>query len=63
MIEEFSTDGVECPKCHYVHYPDEPFFYDESGFEFTCHKCDSTMQVEVYTSTSWTTTIEDEDEE
>ena len=57
----YSTDGPECPHCGRQYTPDEPHYFDESGFEIECDgkaadgkDCGKTFKVEVFTQTSWT---------
>jgi transposase len=35
----FSDSGPECPNYHSIMHTDEPFFFDESGFEIECTDC------------------------
>ena len=53
----YSDEGPMCPHCGTLYTPDEPFFYDEMRFtRMDCDECGNVFAVEVYTSTSWTTT-------
>lgn len=54
--EEYSTVGPKCPSCGYVETDLEAIHYDESMCELECGSCAREYDVQVYTSTSWTTT-------
>jgi ribosomal protein L37AE/L43A len=57
--ETFSSHGPECPKCGFTFTPDDSIYYDENRYtEDECPECETKFRVEVYTSTSWTCTIE-----
>ena len=53
--ENYSTEAPICPYCNYQHEHDGGFFYDESLTEHQCESCDKVFDIDVYTSTSWTT--------
>jgi transposase-like protein len=54
--------GPRCPYCDHQHNADEPAYYNEDNSPFECEHCSKPFQMEVYTSTSWTCTVlEDED--
>ncbi len=53
--ETYSTDGPICPHCKAQYTPDEPHYFDESGYtEDECDGCGKPFKVSVYTQTSWT---------
>jgi hypothetical protein len=49
----YSTEGIECPFCGHVFAPDEPQYYDESGYDFECDDCDGVFRVEPQVSWAW----------
>jgi hypothetical protein len=51
----FSDSGPECPNCHSIMHTDEPFFFDESGFEIECAECDVMLSVRPQCSYVWYT--------
>lgn len=52
----YSTNGPTCPHCQREYTPDDSFYYDEQRCtELECDECGKMFDVEVYTSTSWTT--------
>ena len=56
---EYSNEGPKCPNpdCGRQYVADDPIYYDEQNFtEAECDQCGETFDVEVYVSTSWTTT-------
>lgn len=54
MARTYSTDGPECPHCGRTYTPDEPHFYDESGYtQDECDTCGKPFKVEVHHSVSW----------
>lgn len=55
MSERYSTAGPICPHCEHQHRADEPFYFDEDNIEMECERCNKPFAMEVYHSTSWTT--------
>lgn len=56
-IETYSTNGPICPNCGREYTADESHYYDDNGFTIDCDGgCRKTFEVEVHTSTSWTST-------
>lgn len=52
--ETYSTEGPECPYCGFTFTPDEPHYFDETGYtEDECPECEKKFQVSVSHSTSW----------
>ena len=52
--ESYSTEGPECPSCGFTFTPDEPHYFDETGYtEETCQDCGSKFRVEVFHTVSW----------
>ena len=56
--ETYSTAGPVCPWCGYEHKHDGGYFYDEGLTEFDCESCGREVGVRVFTSTSWTCTVD-----
>lgn len=53
--DEVDSDfGPTCPHCGREFTPDEQSYFDPAGYEMDCDGCDKRFSVEVYTSTSWT---------
>ena len=54
--EHYSTDGIVCPYCGYVHdfYDFETSLYYENA-DFECVNCGKKFNSDCYTSYSWTT--------
>lgn len=52
----YSTDAPVCPYCDHSQGHDGGFFYDEDLTEHDCDHCGEKFNIEVYHSTSWTTT-------
>jgi len=55
MATHYSTNGPICPYCNHQHYPDGPYFYDDSVTELECENCDKTFDVRITTTTTWET--------
>lgn len=51
----YETEGPKCPYCGRQYTADEACYFDEQNYtEETCDDCGLTFDVDVYTSTTWT---------
>lgn len=63
MATHYSTIGPICPYCDHQHYADEPFYFDGDMSRMDCERCERDFDVEVYTSTSWSSQVRATDED
>jgi transcription elongation factor Elf1 len=59
--ECYSRVGPTCPYCGHTETPDDAFYYDEDTTELECGECGQTYDVQVYHSTSWTSSKRETD--
>ncbi len=50
----YESAGPRCPYCDWLHSPDEPFYWDEDTSEMECERCDKEFDLQVHTTTCWT---------
>lgn len=60
--ETYETTGPRCPHCGDLHPAEEPWAFDESANHFECENCGESYRVMVYTHTSWTCWVDENDE-
>lgn len=51
----FSNIGPTCPYCEFGETPDEPFFFNEGGFDLDCGECGKKFIVQPNCSWTWVT--------
>lgn len=57
----YSTEGPICPYCEHQHQADDPYYFDEGTENMLCEHCDRDFPVRVFTQTSWTTALWEDD--
>ena len=56
--ETWSKDGIECPECSHIFYPDEGCYYADD-YDYDCENCGAKCEVTTFHSVSFTTVLKE----